>query len=326
MEKNQSDKQLNSITLLNQMASDPYYLFHFLAFFSYIPVRCSASHVLSPPFSSYLLHREIQAVIAFSLLTAIKMVRKETWEAFIAETLFFAKIFLFGIALVVDYHLALWYLLVFLVSQILLRSVMIPHFTFFVWFCLAVVYTLTQQPPYQGIGATLPLTPLQLEALLTDGNTSRFWLVEYRELSSSTCVQTSRFFPELSITYSNKNLSFGVVDLGLFPNTAEKFGISLGSSDKLPKYILFENGVEITRFPEMDFEAKTSTFTITKKLLCRHFELDRHLLDYINDVNSERIYTRRCEMCEVIDILAKEVEFGKNLGDEETPLEMFDAL
>lgn len=29
--------------------------------------------------------------------------------------------------------------------------------------------------------------------------------------------------------YSNKNLSFGVVDLGLFPNTAEKFGISLGS-------------------------------------------------------------------------------------------------
>lgn len=57
MEKNQSDKQLNSITLLNQMASDPYYLFHFLAFFSYIPVRCSASHVLSPPFSSYLLHR-----------------------------------------------------------------------------------------------------------------------------------------------------------------------------------------------------------------------------------------------------------------------------
>ncbi|XP_058201875.1 uncharacterized protein LOC131316498 isoform X3 [Rhododendron vialii] len=165
MEKNQSDRQLNSITLLNQMASDPYYLFHFLAFFSYIPVRCSASHVLSPPFSSYLHHREIQAVIAFSLLTAIKMVRKETWEAFIADTLFFAKIFLFGIALVVDYHLALWYLLVFLV-----------------------VYTLTQQPPYQGIGATLQLTPLQLEALLTDGNTSRFWLGSHLRGSGRVCL------------------------------------------------------------------------------------------------------------------------------------------
>jgi hypothetical protein len=28
--------------------------------------------------------------------------------------------------------------------------------------------------------------------------------------------------------YSNKNLSFGIVDLGLFPNAAEKFGIYLG--------------------------------------------------------------------------------------------------
>lgn len=28
--------------------------------------------------------------------------------------------------------------------------------------------------------------------------------------------------------YSNKNLSFGIVDLGLFPNAAEKFGIPLG--------------------------------------------------------------------------------------------------
>lgn len=27
--------------------------------------------------------------------------------------------------------------------------------------------------------------------------------------------------------YSNKNISFGVVDIGHFPNAAEKFGISL---------------------------------------------------------------------------------------------------
>ncbi|GFZ08480.1 thioredoxin superfamily protein [Actinidia rufa] len=84
------------------------------------------------------------------------------------------------------------------------------------------------------------------------------------------------------IWYSNKNLSFGIVDLGLFPNAAEKFGISLGSSDKLPTFILFESGIEITRFPELDFVAKAFNPPISKKLLCRHFELDRHLLDYIN--------------------------------------------
>ncbi|THG13683.1 hypothetical protein TEA_007422 [Camellia sinensis var. sinensis] len=231
MENNQYDP----ITMLNQMVSEPYYLFHFLAFFSYIPVRCSASQIISPHFSSHLLHREIQAALAFSVLTVV-------------------KIFLVGIALVMDYHLALWYTLVFL-------------------------------------GTSNQLTPLQLEALLTEGNTSRFWLVcqanidifyelpasllhdsgsffdgklvEFRALSSSTCVHTSRFFPELSITYSNKNLSFGIVDLGLFPNAAEKYGISLGSNEKLPTYILFENAVEVTRFPEVDL---ASNPPITKLL------------------------------------------------------------
>lgn len=33
-----------------------------------------------------------------------------------------------------------------------------------------------------------------------------------------------------SCRYSNKNLSFGIVDLGHFPNAAEKFGISLGGN------------------------------------------------------------------------------------------------
>uniref|UniRef100_A0A5B7BV24 Putative thioredoxin-related transmembrane protein 2 n=1 Tax=Davidia involucrata TaxID=16924 RepID=A0A5B7BV24_DAVIN len=255
----EKEKNHNPISLLNEMVSEPYYLFHFLAFFSYIPVRCSASQVLSPHFTSHLLHREIQAALAFCVLAVVKMVKEETWEAFIADTLFFAKIFLVAIALVMDYHLAIWYMLVFLV-----------------------IYTLTHQPAHRGLGTSNQLTPLQLEALLTEGNTSRFWLVEFRALSSSICVRTSRFFPELSITYSNKNLSFGIVDLGLFPNVAGKFGISLGSTGQLPMYLLFENGVEVTRFPEVDFEAKTSNPPLTKKFLCQHFELDRHLLEYIS--------------------------------------------
>ncbi|XP_059657167.1 uncharacterized protein LOC132303770 [Cornus florida] len=261
MEKNQNsnDNQYNPIRILNQMVSEPYYLFHFLAFFSYIPVRCSASQLLSPHFNSRLLHRELQAVLAFCVLTVVKMVREETWEAFTAEILFFAKIFLVAIALVMDYHLAIWYMLVFLV-----------------------IYIIAQQPAYNGLGASNQLTPLQLEALLTEGTTSRFWLVEFRALSSSTCIRTSRFFPDLSITYANKNISFGIVDLGLFPNAAERFGISLGSIGQLPVYILFENATEVTRFPQVNFEAKASNPPITKKLLCQLFELDRHLLQYVN--------------------------------------------
>ncbi|CAH9064768.1 unnamed protein product [Cuscuta epithymum] len=243
---------------LNRIASDPYYLLHFIACFSYIPMRCAASHFLIPSRNALLVKREIQALVAFSAISVVKTVRAETWQTVISDTLFFAKIFLNALALVMDYHLALWYTLMFLV-----------------------IHILTQQPPYEGLGNSIQLTPLQLEALLTEGTTSRFWLVEFRALSTSTCICTSSFFPELSITYSNKNLSFGVVDLGLFPNAAEKFEISLASLNQLPLYILFENGAEVTRFPELDFQGTVFSSSVTKKLLCERFELDKRLLDYI---------------------------------------------
>ncbi|XP_021276557.1 thioredoxin-related transmembrane protein 2 isoform X2 [Herrania umbratica] len=265
-------KQSNPKEWLNQMVGEPYYLTHFLAFFSYFIVRSSASLALSPHITQLLFYREIQAILAFFMLIAYKMVREETWEAFVADTLFFGKILLVALTLIVDYHLTLWYIVVF-----------------------SVIYVLTQQPSYQELGTASKLTPLQLEALLTEGNPSRFWLgmlvlqmkteialVEFRASFSSGCRRASRCFPELSITYSNKNLSFGIVDLGLFPNAAEKFGISPGGSmGQLPTYILFENATEVTRFPEFNFEARPAP-PITKRLLSRHFELDRHLLEYVN--------------------------------------------
>ncbi|KAG6535832.1 hypothetical protein ZIOFF_000861 [Zingiber officinale] len=114
-----------------------------------------------------------------------------------------------------------------------------------------VIFIIAQQPPYDGLGDCSQLTPLQLESLLTEGNTSKFWLVEFRALCSSTYVCNSRIFPDLSVIYSNKNISFGIVDIGHFPNAAEKFGISLPGH--IPTYILFENAVEIVRLPEIGY-------------------------------------------------------------------------
>ncbi|XXG48114.1 hypothetical protein AAC387_Pa02g2641 [Persea americana] len=270
MESQEKKKKDHPLPWLNMMVTEPFYLFHFLAFFSYFVARFSSSSSSSSSSQSLsldlshhnLLRREIQAILAFLLLAAIKLVKEETWEAFIADTLFFAKGFLIAVALVMDYHLALCYMVGFLV-----------------------IFILTQQPAYDGLGNSSRLTPLQLETLLTEGNTSRFWLVEFRALCSSTCIRTSRYFPDLSITYSNKNISFGIVDLGHFPNAADKFGISLGgnllSMGQLPTYILFDNAVEVARFPEVEFEVKSFTPKLTKGLLCRHFELDRHLLGYV---------------------------------------------
>ncbi|KAK7316694.1 hypothetical protein RJT34_00348 [Clitoria ternatea] len=245
---------------LNRMVSEPYYLFHFLTFFSYFIIRSSANQVLAPHVSHHLLRREIQTLLVFAVLVVIKGVKEETWEAFIADALFLAKVCLFALAFTMDRRLAIWYILVFLVMHIL-----------------------TQQPPYQGLGTSSKLTPLQLESLLTEGNTARLWLVEFCASYSSACIRSSQQFPELSITYSSKHLLFGIVDLGLFPNAAEKFGISLsGSMGQLPTFILYENAVEVARFPEIDFEATFFHPKITKGLLARHFELDRHLLEYVN--------------------------------------------
>lgn len=257
--KNENPSQYYDITMniLFAIVSEPYFLFHFLTFFSYFSVRICTYHLFDPEFSAHLIHRELQALVAFLTLAVVKAVKEETWDGFVADMLLFSKFFLVGIALIVDLNLALWFMLTFLV-----------------------IYTFTQQPAYMGLGAVTQLTPLQLETLLTEGGTSRFWLVEFRSLVSSTCIRTSRTLPELSITFANKHISFGVVDLGLFPNTAERFGISLGMPDQLPTFILFENNEEVSRFPEM--HSSTKVEDITKKRLCRHFELDKHLLDYIS--------------------------------------------
>ncbi|GAB2275772.1 hypothetical protein Dimus_010523 [Dionaea muscipula] len=251
----------NRLQWLNTMVTEPYYLFHFLTFFSYLPIRTSAAvSLLSPDSNLRFLRREVQALLAFAVLTAVKLVREESWEGFTADTLLFGKVFLFLLALFLDYHLALWYVMVFLV-----------------------IYILTQQPAIQELGDSNSLTPLQLETSLIEGQTSRFWLVEFRALFASACARTSRIMPELSITYSNKDLSFGIVDLGLFPNTAGRFGISLAAGGMgLPTYILFDGNVELARYPEVEFEVKGSRPPMTKKFLTRYFELDRHLIEYVN--------------------------------------------
>ncbi|XP_072982260.1 uncharacterized protein [Typha latifolia] len=238
---------------LDLMATEPFYLLHLLAFFSYFAARSS----VSPDLSHSLLRREIQAILAFLVLVAVKIVKEETWEAFIANVILYAKGFLLAVTLVIDYHLALYYLVGFLV-----------------------IYAVSQQPPYDGLGDANYLTPLQLESLLTEGTTTRFWLVEFRAVCSSACIQTSRVFPDLSTIYSNKKISFGIVDLGHFPNVAEKFGISLWG--QLPTYILFDKATEVTRYPEITSESKVFLPAITKKLLCQHFELDRRLIQYIS--------------------------------------------
>nr|KAJ0205274.1 hypothetical protein LSAT_V11C500233450 [Lactuca sativa] len=212
-----------TMNILFAMVSEPYYLLHFLTFFSYFSIRFSTSQLFSPEFAGHLLRRELQALLAFVTLTAVKMVKEETWDGFVADMLVFAKIFPVGISLVLDYHLTLRFMLAFLGSSAQLTPLQLEallteggtskfwlmvkeetwdgfvadmlvfakiflvgislvldyHLT--LWFMLAflVIYIFRIQPPYTGLGSSAQLTPLQLEALLTEGGTSKFWLVSF---------------------------------------------------------------------------------------------------------------------------------------------------
>ncbi|KAK9102331.1 hypothetical protein Sjap_019585 [Stephania japonica] len=249
----------NPLQWLNLMVSEPFYFSHFLAFFSYLVIRISTSDALSSSVSDRLLRRVIHTTRSSFSLPIFQSSHEETWEGFVVDALLFAKVFLFLVASVIDYHLALCYAVGFLVMKIA---------------------TLYSSIAFSGDSSKL--TPLQLEVLLSEGSASRFWLVEFRSFCSPTCIRTSRFLPDLAITYSNKNLSFGIVDLSLFPNVAEKFGISMGvSMNQLPTYILFDNGTEVAHFPDVQLEGKASYRPITKGFLCRYFELDRRLIEYV---------------------------------------------
>ncbi|KAH9761255.1 thioredoxin-related transmembrane protein 2 [Citrus sinensis] len=230
---------------MKQVVSETYYLSHFMAFFSYFVVRSSAAAVLSPHIIHHLFYREIQAVLALSLLAAIKITREETWEEFIDNMLFYAKV-------------------------------------------------ITSESFFASSGSYCINNGLPFGSLVSGG------FFSYIYFNPATCLPKARLnfvpsvhppvyvqaesFPSSQLRiYSNKNVSFGIVDLGLFPNAAEKFGISLGGSmGQLPTYILFENNAEINRFPAFGFEEKFSHPHITKKLIAHHFQLDRLRIESVH--------------------------------------------
>ena len=60
----------------SQIVSDPYYFLHFMAFFSYLPIRASAA----PHTSHRLFDRELQAFLAFLMFSAIKVWSFRIWS------------------------------------------------------------------------------------------------------------------------------------------------------------------------------------------------------------------------------------------------------
>lgn len=80
---------------------------------------------------------------------------------------------------------------------------------------------------------------------------------------ASNCSALSPIIAELSLKYASPQFRFAKVDIGRAHQVASRLNISTSTSSKqLPTFILFKNGVEQTRVPQIkDSKVIASNFT-----------------------------------------------------------------
>lgn len=87
------------------------------------------------------------------------------------------------------------------------------------------------------------------------------WVVCFYTNWNPSCVNFASIFSQLSAEYHLENLRFGKIDVGRFPDSAQKYNINDGSlSRQLPTVILFKNGKEVDRRPSYDARGRLTKF------------------------------------------------------------------
>ncbi|KAI9267024.1 thioredoxin-like protein [Helicostylum pulchrum] len=91
---------------------------------------------------------------------------------------------------------------------------------------------------------------------------SKYWIVMLYANWSVTCLNFEPVLAKLSIEYDLPHLKFGQIDIDVYPNLAEEFGVSKDpASFDLPTLILFQQGKEIRRLPELTMPKEGTKLT-----------------------------------------------------------------
>ncbi|KAL1458424.1 hypothetical protein WDU94_008579 [Cyamophila willieti] len=101
------------------------------------------------------------------------------------------------------------------------------------------------------------------------------WLVCFYTAWNPGCVNFAPVFAQLSAQYDLNNLKFGKIDVGRYPEAAEKYAINDSSTSKqLPTIILFQNGKPIMRRPTFDTKSTLIKFVFTEDNVKAAFDLN----------------------------------------------------
>ncbi|XP_067015422.1 thioredoxin-related transmembrane protein 2 homolog [Anabrus simplex] len=125
------------------------------------------------------------------------------------------------------------------------------------------------------------------EELERDRHTT--WLVVFYAAWNPACVNFAPIFAQLSSEYGLDNLRFGKIDIGRYPDAAQKFHVSDSSmSRQLPTLILFRDGKELTRRPAADNRGKLVKFFFSADNVKASFDLNNLYIECRANLSKKR--------------------------------------
>lgn len=188
---------------------------------------------------------------AITLITiGWKYFKARCYEAFVSHTVLYLQMFLSIMALATNTTCFALYLVAF-----------------------AALYLLYPQPIHTGPDKTERLNPLSLQETVLQSN-SPAWVVTFGTSWSLPCRQLSTTLASIANRYTTEKLKFGRIDVSDWPHLAKKYNIDVSSvTQQLPTVILFENGEEKVRLPQLVNNALKFAHFAPKDIV-KAFELD----------------------------------------------------
>jgi len=120
------------------------------------------------------------------------------------------------------------------------------------------------------------------------------WVVAFYAAWSPNCVNLAPIFSKISAEYSLPNLKFGKIDVGRYPEVAEKYHINTSPlTRQLPTMILFQDGKETGRVPAI-ISGQIQKFVFREEEIISTFDLNNIYSELKKDKRfKEKVETKK---------------------------------
>ncbi|KAJ3618413.1 hypothetical protein MTP99_006411 [Tenebrio molitor] len=253
----------------------PYYLFNILLSLSYVVLK------RAPGLCNYLFHVEEcefdgrETEILFFLVIVVMIRTRKSGSVsminYLSSSFVYTKVA----------NLILWFNADFLMGTV-----------YGIIFVLGAL--LFPEPAYSGPDNVLYFRGLQgLDEELARTKDS-YWLVTFYAAWNPACVNFAPIFAKLSTEYNLENLKFGKVDVGRYPEAAQKHRVNDSSlSKQLPTTILFKGGEEVVRRPAIDSKGTVAKFFFSSDNVRGAFNLNNLYEECKGAVKAKKKHVKR---------------------------------